>query len=94
MMKHIRLAAAVSVSALAFASALVSSAAHAQSPRISRADVNRELSQLQAAGYEGEKTTYPNKLQMTEARIQATSAAQSNNATSGYGGVAPGSASQ
>ena len=88
-MKNIRLAA-VCVSALVF----VSLGAQAQSLRITRAQVNAELAQLQAAGYVGEKVTYPNRLQTTEARIQAMSATQSNNAASSYGGTAPASESQ
>jgi Domain of unknown function (DUF4148) len=63
----IRLAAAVSVSALAF----VSIAAHAQSSSVTRAQVDAELAQLQAVGYIGEKVTFPNKLQAAQARIQA-----------------------
>jgi hypothetical protein len=88
-MKHIRLAA-VCASALAF----VSLGAHAQSSRITRAQVNAELAQLQAAGYMGEKVTYPDHLQATERRIEATGAMQSNNAAGGYGGVAPGGTGQ
>jgi hypothetical protein len=88
-MKTIRLAA-VCASALAF----VSLGAHAQSSGITRAEVNSELAQLEAAGYMGEKVTYPNHLQATERRIEASGAAQPNNAAGGYGGVAPGSTGQ
>jgi hypothetical protein len=88
-MKNIRLAA-VCASALVF----VSFGAHAQSSRVTRAQVNAELAQLEAAGYNGEKVTYPNHLQATQRRIESTSAAQMNNAAGGYGGVAPGSSGQ
>ena len=79
----IRLAAAVSISALAF----VSFGAHAQASRTTRAEVNAELAQLQAAGYGGEKVTYPNKLQAIHAHIQAASPA-ANGGAGGYGNPA------
>ncbi|MDQ7978653.1 DUF4148 domain-containing protein [Paraburkholderia sp. SARCC-3016] len=88
-MKNIRLAA-VCASALVF----VSFGAHAQSSRVTRAQVNAELAQLSAAGYNGEKVTYPDHLQATERRIEASGSAQMNNAAGSYGGVAPGTSAQ
>ena len=96
-MKNIRLVTAVSASALAIVSACVSISVHAQTSGVTRAQANAELAQLQAAGYFGEKVTYPNRLQATQARIQAINATQSNNAAGGYGGYggyAPGRAPQ
>jgi hypothetical protein len=72
----IRLAAAVSVCALAF----VSFGAHAQMSQVTRAQANAELAQLQAAGYTGEKVTYPTKLQALQTRIQAAGAAANGGA--------------
>ncbi|MFC0399198.1 DUF4148 domain-containing protein [Paraburkholderia rhizosphaerae] len=85
-MKNIRLVTAVSTSALAIVAACVSVNADAQASGITRYQVGAELAQLQAAGYFGEKVTYPNRLQATEARIQTINATQSNNAAGGYGG--------
>jgi hypothetical protein len=83
----IRLASAVSVSALAF----IAIAAHAQSSRVTRAQVNAELVQLQAVGYVGEKVTYPNKLQAAQMRIQA-GRASGNDGSGAYGNSAWGGA--
>ncbi|CAB3762509.1 DUF4148 domain-containing protein [Paraburkholderia humisilvae] len=93
-MKNIRLVTTVSVCALAIAATSFSMSAHAQSSETTRARVNAELAQLQSAGYIGEKVTYPNRLQATQARIQALNAAQSNNAAGGYGSAPRGSAPQ
>jgi Domain of unknown function (DUF4148) len=85
----IRLATAVTISALAF----VSVAAHAQSSSVTRAGVNAELAQLQSVGYVGEKVTFPNKLQAAQARIQAGRAG-GNDGSGAYGNPAWGGASK
>jgi type II secretory pathway pseudopilin PulG len=72
------------------ASASVFAQSNASNTRITREQVRAELVQLEQAGYrvgDGDQAHYPAAIEAAEARI----AAQSNGATSSYGGSVSGS---
>lgn len=71
---------------LAIATPAISFAQSTNSP-VTRSQVERELVQLDRAGYKPSKTHYPEDIQAAEARM-ALQGAVASNAGTGYGGTA------